>query len=183
MRRVSRWLERARERPLSMAAVIAGLLLLAVGIAVLGPAARDKTTRPEHAREAAERSQPRRSAPGSAPAATLRAGASLEPAAAKAAAQRFLAGYLAFSYGRGRVSAIEAADPRLIGALERQRPRVPPAARGRKAKVTSLQLLEQGRGAVQATATVNDGSGVRYPLVAYLDETASGWVVTRLGDD
>jgi hypothetical protein len=182
MRRVSRWLERARQRPSSMLAVIAGLLVLAVGIAALGPAAGQRAARSDRSRKAAERLRPHRLTPV-APVTPLRAEASHESPAAKAAARHFLAGYLAFSYGRGRVSAIEAADPRLIGALERERPRVPPAARERAAKVTSLQLLAQGRGTVQATATVSDGSGVQYPLVAYLDETANGWVVTRLGDD
>jgi hypothetical protein len=184
MRRAARWLERARERPSSMVAVIVMLLVVAVGIAVLGPAAgRETTSSSDGSRPAAERTRPSTPPSASAPAAPLRPDASQEPPAARAAAQRFLAGYLAYSYGNGPVTEIQAADPRLIAALERQRPRVPPAAQGRKPKVTSLQLLVQGRGTAQATATVADGSGTQYPLVAYLDETASGWVVTRLGDD
>jgi hypothetical protein len=98
-------------------------------------------------------------------------------------ALRFLRGYLAYSYGRGRLQAIRAADPQLIAALRQARPRVPPAARTRRPRITSLQVLPQARGTAQATATITDGSRLQYPLVFYLDRRPSGWIVTRLADD
>jgi hypothetical protein len=98
-------------------------------------------------------------------------------------ALRFLRGYLAYSYGRGRPQAIRAADPRLIAALRQARPRVPPAAGRRHPRITSLQVLAQAPGTAQATATITDGSALQYPLVFYLDRRPSGWTVTRLADD
>jgi len=108
-----------------------------------------------------------------------------EPAlsAATDPALRFLRGYLAYSYGRGRVQAIRDADPKLIASLRQPRPRVPPAARTRRPRITTLQVLPQAPGTAQATATIGDGSGLQYPLVFYLDRRAGGWTVTRLGDD
>jgi hypothetical protein len=98
-------------------------------------------------------------------------------------ALRFLRGYLAYSYGRGHLRAIPAADPKLLAALDRAHPRVPPAARTRRPRITTLQVLPQAPGTAQATATITDGSGLQYPLVFYLDRRPSGWIVTRLADD
>ena len=111
--------------------------------------------------------------------------ASTEPAlsAATGPALRFLRGYLAYSYGRGPLTAIRNADPGLIASLRRAHPRVPPAARKRRPRVTTLQVLPQARSAAQATATISDGRGPQYPLVFYLDRRPGGWTVTRLGDD
>jgi hypothetical protein len=102
---------------------------------------------------------------------------------ATGAALRFLRGYLAFSYGRGPLHAIRDADPQLIASLHRAHPRVPPAARNRRPRVTTLQVLPQRRSTAQATATISDGRGPHYPLVFYLDRRPGGWTVTRLGDD
>jgi len=98
-------------------------------------------------------------------------------------ALRFLRGYLAYSYGRGRLQAIRDASPKLIAALGQARPRVPPAARSRRPRLTTLQVLPQAPGTAQATATISDGSGLQYPLVFSLDRRPSGWTVTRLADD
>jgi hypothetical protein len=101
-------------------------------------------------------------------------------AAARAPARRFLQSYLAFSYGHGRVSAIRDADPQLLRALAGQR--VPPAARKRRPRVTALQVKESAPAVAQATATIADGSAIRYPLVFYLERRPRGWLVTRLAD-
>jgi hypothetical protein len=98
--------------------------------------------------------------------------------AARAPARRFLEGYLAFSYGHGRLSSIRDADPQLLRALTGQR--VPPAARKRHPRILALRVQESAPGVAQATATIVDGSGVRYPLVFYLERPSRGWVVTRL---
>ena len=107
----------------------------------------------------------------------------LARSAATDPALRFLRGYLAYSYGRGRLQAIRTATPELIAALRRAHPRVAPAARARRARITTVQVLAQAPGTAQATATITDGSGLQYPLVFYLDRRASGWTVTRLADD
>jgi hypothetical protein len=95
-------------------------------------------------------------------------------------ARRFLQGYLAFSYGHGPVSAIRDADPQLLQALAGQR--VPPAARKRRPRITALRVEESAPDVAQATATIADGSGVRYPLVFYLERRPRVWLVTRLAD-
>jgi hypothetical protein len=95
-------------------------------------------------------------------------------------ARRFLQGYLAFSYGHGWVSRIRAADPRLLRALASQR--VPPAARRRRPRIVALRVQESAPGVAEATAMIADGSGVRYPLVFYLERRSRGWLVTRLAD-
>jgi hypothetical protein len=100
--------------------------------------------------------------------------------AARAPARRFLEGYLAFSYGHGRLSAIADADPLLLRALQGQR--VPPAARKRHPRILALRVDESAPGVARATATIADGSGIRYPLVFYLDRRPAGWLVTRLAD-
>jgi hypothetical protein len=100
--------------------------------------------------------------------------------AARDRARRFLRGYLAYSYGHRRVSAIRDADPVLLRALEDQR--VPPAARKRQPRIMALHLRESTPGVALATGTVADGSGIRYPLVFYLERRSRGWVVTRLAD-
>ena len=180
MRSLSRLLERARDRPLTGFAAVVALLGVAVLVVVLAPGPRHKA-KPGSGRAASASMRPARSSPP--PASAPQPAKGNEPAAARAVARAFLEGYLAYSYGHTRVVAIPDADPRLIASLQRQRPRVPAAAARRDPKVTSLQLLTQARGAIQATATVDDGSGVSYPLVAYLDRHPNGWVVTRLGDD
>jgi hypothetical protein len=98
-------------------------------------------------------------------------------------ALRFLRGYLAYAYGRGTLEGIRDADSTLIRTLRRNHVRVPPAARGRRARITSLHVIAQAHYAAQATATIDDGGGRRYPLVFYLDRRPGGWTVTRLGND
>jgi hypothetical protein len=98
--------------------------------------------------------------------------------AASGPAHRFLQGYLAFSYGHGRASAITDADPQLLRTLADQR--VPAAARRRRPRIMALRVAQSVPGVAQATATVADGSGVRYPLVFYLERRPAGWLVARL---
>jgi hypothetical protein len=100
--------------------------------------------------------------------------------AARAPARRFLEGYLAFSYGHGRLSSIRDADRRLLRSLGGQR--VPSAARKRRPRILALRVQESAPGVVRAAATIADGSGVRYPLIFYLDHRPRGWLVTRLAD-
>jgi len=145
--------------------VVVPLLLLGVLIAavVLAPSPEQFAPRPSTGERG--RTQPRH-----------------EPdvSAARAPARRFLEGYLAFSYGHGRASGIRDADPVLLRALAGQR--VPPAARRRRPRITALRVEESAPGVARATASIADGSRVRYPLVFYLDRRPAGWLVTRLAD-
>ena len=178
MKTLSRLLDRARDRPVTAIAAVVALLGVAVLVLVLSPT--DDGRRPGHEASTSAATPQRR--PAAAPAAP-RPDRARKPASARAVAAGFLDGYLAYSYGRGSLSAIRGADPRFMAVLGRERPRVPPGVAGREPKVTSLQLLEQARGAMQATVTVSDGDGADYALIAYLDRHPNGWVVTRLGDD
>jgi hypothetical protein len=164
--------------------VVSPLLLLAALVAAfaIAPHGRGGGAPPPHSSTTDHpRTQPTLIPPSRPAPAT----ASTEPAlsAATGPALRFLRDYLAYSYGRVSLTAIRNADPGLIASLRRAHPRVPPAARKRRPRVTTLQVLSQAPSAAQATATISDGSGPQYPLIFYLDRRPGGWVVTRLGDD
>jgi hypothetical protein len=164
--------------------VVSPLLLLAALVAAfaIAPHGRGGGAPPPHSSTTDHpRTQPTLIPPSRPAPAT----ASTEPAlsAATGPALRFLRDYLAYSYGRVSLTAIRNADPGLIASLRRAHPRVPPPARKRRPRVTTLQVLSQAPSAAQATATISDGSGPQYPLIFYLDRRPGGWVVTRLGDD
>jgi hypothetical protein len=98
--------------------------------------------------------------------------------AAKDAARRFLTGYLAFSYGRGRPRAIRAAAPALERELAQHPPRVPRHVRALHPRVRLLQSNGVGARAATLTALIADGSGV-YTLALELARSSSGrWTVT-----
>lgn len=101
-------------------------------------------------------------------------------AAAKRAARRFLAGYLPYSYGRGRASRIRAATARLRRQLARQRPRVPATERHRHTRVVLLQsdAVSPDRG--RLLALVRDGKR-RYSLTVELTRRGGHWRVARIG--
>lgn len=167
----------------ALMAAIPVLLLVALvatfALAPFGPGGDNPAPRPAAARHRAAE------APVVPAALPAPAAAAQEPSlsAATDRALRFLRGYLAYSYGRGPLDAVGAADRQLISALRQARSRVPPTARTRRPRITTLQVLAQAPGTAEATATVTDASGLLYPLVFYLDRRPSGWIVTRLADD
>ena len=68
--------------------------------------------------------------------------------AAKRAARRFLAGYLAYSYGHAIAPRrIRAASARLRAQLAAEPPRVPPRERRRHPRVVLVQINGVGRDA------------------------------------
>ena len=98
--------------------------------------------------------------------------------AAKQAARRFLTGYLAFSYGRGRPRAIRAAAPAFERELAQHPPRVPRHVRALHPRVRLLQSNGVGARAATLTALIADGSGV-YTLALELSRSSGGrWIVT-----
>lgn len=95
------------------------------------------------------------------------------------AARRFMDGYLALLYGQDRLGEIEAASPELTEKLGHQ-VRVPPAARHRKARVSSLDAgpIRAGRVTVEATVTTE---GITYPVILELRLALGRWLVERVG--
>lgn len=81
-------------------------------------------------------------------------------ALARRVAERFLAGYLPFAYGRGSAAAIRGVTPTLRRQLlRRQRAQLTPVERRRHPRVASLQTVATTPLFVVATATIDDGGG------------------------
>jgi hypothetical protein len=100
--------------------------------------------------------------------------------AAKRAARRFLAGYLPYSYGQRRARRIRAATPALKRRLARERPRVPPRERARRARVMLVQAAGVGARRAGIVALVADGAR-SYSVALELVRARAGWRVTRVG--
>jgi hypothetical protein len=101
-------------------------------------------------------------------------------AAAKRAARAFLAGYLPYTYGRGRASAIPYATADLRRALGLRRPRVPTAERRRRVEVEALTVQGASPRRVGMLALVDDGRR-RYSVQLALARYPGGWKVTEVG--
>jgi hypothetical protein len=101
-------------------------------------------------------------------------------AASKRAARRFLAGYLPYTYGRGRPRRISSATLALRRRLAAQRPRVPARERRRRPRVALLQSNAVGSRRAELVALVEDGRR-RYSVPLELVRTTTGWRVARVG--
>ncbi len=99
---------------------------------------------------------------------------------ARQTAERFLAGYLGYSYGHTTASRIKDASRALIASLESQPPRVPPAARARRPRVISLSATAAPAGEVALTAMVNDGGLIDYTIGLTLTHQSGRLLVTGL---
>lgn len=99
---------------------------------------------------------------------------------ARQTAERFLAGYLGYAYGHTTASQIKDASRSLIGSLESQPPRVPPAARARRPRVISLSRTVAPAGEVTLSATVNDGGLIDYTVGLTLTHQHGRLLVTGL---
>ena len=179
------WLRALADRPIAdherrrAFAFAVAVLAAAIGMLLLtrGPAAHHV---PATSRAPAPAAQPTASPPTAdrqPPAGTAL------PAGAKAAARRFLAGYLAYLYGHAPARAIHDATSALRRRLTRERPRISPATRRRRGRIVSLtaRALEDGRFAV--TATIADGGVARYPLGVLLARRGGRWQTTALSGD
>ncbi len=100
--------------------------------------------------------------------------------AAKRAARRFLPGYLAYTYGRGRAADLEGASRELRRRLAAAPPRVPPAQRRRRPRLQLVQAQSVGRQAATVIAVVDDGAGT-YTVPLELDVHRAAWLVTNVG--
>jgi hypothetical protein len=95
-------------------------------------------------------------------------------------AARFLAGYLAFVYGRGSARAIRGITPALRRGLLEQRAQLTPMERRRRPRVMSLQTIGTTPGFVVATAVIDDGSVATYRLRFTLQRRAAQWAVSSI---
>ncbi|MDP2710337.1 MAG: hypothetical protein Q8O56_03885 [Solirubrobacteraceae bacterium] len=176
----------AHERRRAFALAAAVVLIAAVGLLAVRPADRNGEIRAP-----AASAPPIATAPNDTPARREpSAGAEGAPPPEGIAAERvertarrFLDGYLAYLYGHGRAGAIRAATPALARRLARNRPRVSPATRQRRPRVTDLsaQRLDPGRELV--VAEIADGGVARYPLELVLVRRGGRWLVDRVEVD
>jgi hypothetical protein len=104
-----------------------------------------------------------------------------EQRAVKRTSRTFLAGYLAYSYGRAPARRIQAVSDRLRAQLAAQRPRVPARERRRHPRVVLLQLDGAGRTWAGMVALVDDGAR-RYSVSLTLARVRGEWQVTRAGE-
>lgn len=151
------WMRQQRDRPIAeherrtaMAAVVVLLTAVAVLLTLTQPASQASDSA-------------RRSARITTGAAVQRNAPAFTPEVERVA-QRFLASYLAYTYGQAPASRITDAPRSLIASLEAHPPRVPPAARARRARIVSLRPATAPTGEITLTAVVNDGGLIDYSL-------------------
>jgi hypothetical protein len=99
------------------------------------------------------------------------------------AARGFAAGYLTLIYRGGRLRRVPHASAGLRAQLARNTARVPPAERGRHARVIALRVSFLTPNRARVTASIDDGRIAPWPLPMSLQRTPGGaWEVTALGD-
>lgn len=96
---------------------------------------------------------------------------------ARRVAQRFLAGYLPFAYGRADLAAVNGITPTLRSLLL-GRAQLTPAERRRRPRVVSLQTTATTPTFVVATAVIDDGGVTTYHLRFTLEGRAGRWLVS-----
>ncbi len=101
---------------------------------------------------------------------------------ARRVAERFLAGYLPFAYGRGSALAVGDVTSALRRQLLRERARLTPVERRRHPRVVSLQTVGTTPAFVVATAVIDDGGVVTYRARVTLQREASRWAVSSVED-
>lgn len=170
-------LDRLPARGRRAVVAVGALLLLALAIAALTLTApredgrhRASVSPPRAPAGATQTSSPRVPAPVS----------EAELVGARLAAERFLAGYLPFAYGRGRAATIAGVTPALSRQLLQERVAVPPAERGRQPRVVSLQTVGTTPGFVVATAVIDDGGLSTYRLRFILQRSSGAWAVSSV---
>jgi hypothetical protein len=99
---------------------------------------------------------------------------------ARRVAERFLAGYLPFAYGRGSALAIRAATQALRRQLLSQRAQLTPVERRRRPRVVALQTIGTTPVFVVATAVIDDGGVATYRLRFTLSRSAGRWAVSSV---
>ena len=101
-----------------------------------------------------------------------------EIAAAKTAAREFLTGgYLAYSYGRVHAQDVPRASDDLRQELAAEPPRVPPAVRRRRARVTGLQTNGTAKGRIELLALITEDKADYYTIPLSLGNFDGRWLV------
>jgi hypothetical protein len=96
------------------------------------------------------------------------------------AGRMFLAGYLAYLYGRAPATHIQDASPTLIGFLQANPPRVSPAMREHVARIVGLRSTPAAAGQLGVQAVINDGGIVDYPIGLLLEDRGGRLLVSGL---
>jgi hypothetical protein len=169
-------LERLPVRVRRLMIAVGALLALAAVMTALTLTASDgqRQRQPVRQRQGSvrvQRTSPPRLAPPVSTTAILRA---------RRVAERFLAGYLPFAYGRGGALAINGLTSTLRRELLHKRAEVTPVERHRRPRVVSLQTTATTPTFVVATAVIDDGGVATYRLRFTLERPAGGWLVSGL---
>jgi hypothetical protein len=99
---------------------------------------------------------------------------------ASAAARRFLAGYLPYSYGRGSAEKIRFVSASLRRTLARQAPRVPPALQAKaRPRLKDLRLSGIAGRQVIMLARIDDGQS-RYAALLTVQRRGQRWAVSQV---
>jgi len=99
---------------------------------------------------------------------------------ARRLAERFLAGYVQFVYGRGSAPAVQGVTPSLRRQLLRGWAQLTPAERQLRPHFVSLQMVGTMPALVVATAVIADGGVATYRLRFTLQRAAGRWAVSGI---
>lgn len=97
---------------------------------------------------------------------------------ARVVAHRFLAGYLAFLYGRAPGGSVGRVTPGFGLRLTRARAVLTPAEGRRQPRLVSLAVVEQAPGVVVVTALIADSGVAAYALRITVRWSREGWLVS-----
>ncbi len=165
---------RVRRFVVAVGALLAlGAVMAALTLTALHSDQGRRRTPPPPAAASSRRSLPRRLPPPVSTAAMRDA---------RRVAERFLAGYLPFAYGRGSALPVGDVTPALRRQLLRDRARLTPVERRRRPRVLSLQTVGTTPAFVVATAVIDDGGVVTYRARVTLQREASRWAVSSVED-
>lgn len=95
-------------------------------------------------------------------------------------AHRFLAGYLAYAYGRAPAASVPDAARALIASLERHPPRLTIARQARLPRIEQLVVTLAQSGQPTVNAVLNDGGIVNYTVELVLARLHGQLIVTTL---
>ncbi len=165
------------ERRTAMVTVVALLAATALGLAFSQPGGESGSA---SGREVHNVVGGARLARGASGAATTTA--PLIPAV-RAAAERFMAGYLSYVYGHTPASRVQGASASFSRSLEADPRRVPPGVRALKARVVALRSAPAPVGLVGVSALINDGGLVDYPIGLLLSSKDGRLLVTGLAGE
>ncbi len=98
---------------------------------------------------------------------------------ARAAARRFLPGYLRFTYDQGDADAIDQLTPGLRDELARSAPRVPATRRALMAKVTGTQTELVTADRIEFLVAIDDGQ-TRYGITVAMLLTGDEWLAAAV---